>query len=62
MVKLPSFRDGCRLRRCIVPADGFFEWKAIKGKAKQPSSIAMRDGYPFGLGGVWENWKTRSQA
>ena len=45
-------------RRCIVPVDGFFEWKAIKGqKAKQPYAIAMKDGSPFGLGGLWENWK-----
>jgi putative SOS response-associated peptidase YedK len=47
-----------RRRRCIVPVDGFFEWKAIKGqKAKQPYAIAMKDGSPFGLGGLWENWK-----
>ena len=46
------------LRRCILPVDGFFEWKAIKGsKAKQPFAIAMRDGTPFGIAGVWENWK-----
>ena len=55
--KLPSFGDAYRRRRCILPIDGFFEWKHIKGKAKQPYAIAMRDGYPFGLGGVWENWK-----
>jgi putative SOS response-associated peptidase YedK len=40
-----------------VPVDGFFEWKAIKGKPKQPYAIAMRDGSPFGIGGLWENWK-----
>lgn len=41
-----------------MPVDGFFEWKAIKvGKAKQPFAIAMKDGNPFGLGGIWENWK-----
>src|SRR5262249_11276146 len=55
---LPTFRDAYRLRRCIVPVDGFFEWKAIKGqKAKQPYAIAMKDGKPFGIGGIWENWK-----
>ena len=45
-------------RRCILPVDGFFEWKAIKGqKAKQPYAIAMKNGSPFGIGGLWENWK-----
>ena len=47
-----------RRRRCIVPVDGFFEWKAVKGqKAKQPYAIAMKDGRPFGIRGLWENWK-----
>jgi len=55
---LPSFRDAYRTRRCIVPVDGFFEWNAIKGqRAKQPYAIAMKDGSPFGLAGIWENWK-----
>ena len=41
---LPTFRDAYRRRRCIIPVDGFFEWKAIKGqKAKQPYAIAMKD-------------------
>lgn len=55
---LPTFRDAYRKRRCIVPVDGFFEWKAIKGqRPKQPYAIAMKDGTPFGLAGIWENWK-----
>ena len=61
VAKLPTFRDAYRQRRCIVPVDGFFEWKAIKGqKTKQPYAIAMKDGSPFGLGGLWENWKDPS--
>jgi putative SOS response-associated peptidase YedK len=52
------FRDAYAVRRCIVPVDGFFEWRAIKGAhAKQPYAIAMKDGSPFGLAGLWENWK-----
>jgi putative SOS response-associated peptidase YedK len=55
---LPSFREAYRKRRCILPVHGFFEWKAIKGqKAKQPYAIAMKDGSPFGIGGLWENWR-----
>ena len=54
---LPSFREAYQKRRCILPVDGFFEWKAIKGqKAKQPYAIAMKGGSPFGIGGLWENW------
>ena len=56
--RLPTFRDAYRKRRCIVPVDGFFEWKAIKGqKAKQPYAIAMKTREPFGIAGIWENWK-----
>jgi putative SOS response-associated peptidase YedK len=55
---LPTFCDAYRVCRCIVPVDGFFEWKAIKGqKAKQPYAIAMKAGAPFGIAGIWENWK-----
>jgi putative SOS response-associated peptidase YedK len=55
---LPTFRDAYRLRRCILPVDGFYEWKAIKGqRAKQPYAIAMKDGSPFGIAALWENWK-----
>jgi putative SOS response-associated peptidase YedK len=55
---LLTFRDAYRRRRCIVPVDGFFEWKAIKGqKAKRPYAIAMKSGEAFGIGGIWENWK-----
>jgi putative SOS response-associated peptidase YedK len=40
------------------PVNGFFEWRAIKGqKAKRPYAIAMGDGSPFGIAGVWENWE-----
>ena len=54
MRDLPTFRDAYRKRRCIVPVDGFFEWKAIKGqKAKQPYAIAMKDSSPFGIAGIW---------
>jgi putative SOS response-associated peptidase YedK len=56
--RLPMFRDAYAQRRCIVPVDGFFEWRAIKGaRAKQPYAIAMKDGSSFGLAGLWENWR-----
>ena len=50
--------DAYAKRRCIVPIDNFFEWKAMKGaKAKQPYAIAMKSGEPFGIAGIWESWK-----
>ena len=57
---MPYNAHQCARRRCILPVDGFFEWKAIVGlKAKQPFAIAMRDGSPFGIAGIWENWNDR---
>ena len=50
---LPMFKEAYARRRCIVPVDGFFEWRAIRGaRAKQPYAIAMKDGSPFGLSGT----------
>ena len=54
--KKPSFKKAFEKRRCLVPVDGFFEWKKI-GKRKQPYMIAMADRAPFTLAGLWENWK-----
>jgi putative SOS response-associated peptidase YedK len=51
----PMFSEAYQKRRCIVPVDGFFEWQATKG-GKQPYAIAMKNGTPFGLAGLWENW------
>lgn len=50
------FAEAYERRRCIVPVDGFFEWRALKG-ARQPYVIGMKDGSPFGLAGLWDNWK-----
>jgi putative SOS response-associated peptidase YedK len=51
-----AFKKAFEKRRCLVPVDGFFEWKTI-GKRKQPYMIAMVDRAPFTLAGLWENWK-----
>jgi putative SOS response-associated peptidase YedK len=54
--KTAAFKDAYRQRRCLIPVDGFYEWKKI-GKVKQPFLIAMKSGDPFTLAGLWENWK-----
>ena len=52
----PSFRRAFRERRCLIPADGFYEWKRTNG-TKQPYYIRMREGRPFAFAGLWESWK-----
>lgn len=56
IASLPSFRAAYAKRRCIIPVDNFFEWRK-KQPPKQPFAIGMKDGSPFGLAGIWENWR-----
>ncbi len=56
LAEKPAFRDAYVKRRCIVTADGFYEWRA-EGKAKQAFAVAMRDGALMPLAGLWEGWR-----
>jgi putative SOS response-associated peptidase YedK len=53
-----SFRIAYRRHRCLLPADGFYEWMSLGGDSphKQPVHIGLRDGRPFGLAGLFERW------
>ena len=51
----PSFRTAFKYRRCLVPADGFYEWQKLNG-GKQPVRIQMKSGDPFAIAGLWEHW------
>ncbi|MCP5096005.1 MAG: SOS response-associated peptidase [Chloroflexi bacterium] len=53
----PSFRAPFKRRRCIIPADGFFEWQRLENR-KQPMYIHATDGKPLSLAGLWEMWRT----
>jgi len=52
----PAFRAAFRRRRCLLPADGFYEW-AETGASKQPYHIQLHDEAPFGMAGLWESWQ-----
>ncbi len=52
----PAFRSAFKRRRCLVLADGFYEWQKM-GKAKQPVRIMMESGEPFAFAGLWEVWR-----
>lgn len=55
----PMFRQAFRRHRCLIPASGFYEWKAVPGqKSKQPFYISFRDGNPMSFAGLWESAKT----
>jgi len=55
----PAFRDALKLRRCLVPADGFYEWLRA-GKTKQPYCFEVNEGELFAFAGLWERWKDPS--
>jgi putative SOS response-associated peptidase YedK len=55
----PAFRGAFRARRCLVPADGFFEWKT-EGGAKQPYLIRAPGGRAFAFAGLWERWTAKA--
>jgi putative SOS response-associated peptidase YedK len=55
---LASFKDAYKRRRCLLPVNNFFEWRAANGAAaKQPFAIGMRSGAPFAIAAIWESWK-----
>ena len=51
----PAFRAAFRRRRCIVMADGYYEWQTL-GRKKQPYYFHLKGGEPFGFAGLWESW------
>jgi putative SOS response-associated peptidase YedK len=53
----PAFREAMKKRRCLVPADGFYEWKKTGPKAKQAFNIGMKDDGLFAFAGLWDRWK-----
>jgi putative SOS response-associated peptidase YedK len=52
----PTFRGPFRRRRCLILANGYYEWKATGGKLKQPYYYHLRDDKPFAFAGLWDQW------
>ena len=56
----PSYREAFKKRRCIIPADAFYEWQETGHSLKQPYAIAMKDRSVFGFAGLWEKWTDKA--
>ena len=56
VTRKPAFRDSLRRRRCLVLADGFYEWRRT-GAARTPMRVVMRSGEPFAFAGLWSVWR-----
>ena len=54
----PTFKESFERRRCLIPADGFYEWERAGTKLSQPYYFQMKDGAPFAFAGIWDRWKT----
>ena len=56
----PSFRTAFKNRRCLIPSNGFYEWKGFKGQ-KQPMFLTLPNGKPFAFAGLWESWDNKGK-
>ena len=56
ILEKPAFRESFKHRRCLIPADGFYEWQAVSKGSKQPFYIHRRDGQVLALAGIWDHW------
>lgn len=60
VVTSAAFREAMKKRRCLVPAEWFYEWQKVDAKTKQPFAIGLRDGGLFAFAGLWDAWKDRA--
>lgn len=55
----PLYREALKKRRCLIPADAFYEWQNLDPKTKRPFAFGMRSGEPYAFAGLWERWKPK---
>lgn len=55
----PTYREPWKRRRCLIPADWFYEWQKLDAKTKQPYAIGMKNDSTFALAGLWDTWKDK---
>jgi putative SOS response-associated peptidase YedK len=58
----PAFREALKKRRCLVPADAFYEWQRHDPKVKRPFAFALKSGEPYAFAGLWEKWQGKENA
>ena len=61
VAEMPTFRNAFRHRRCLIAADGYYEWRKLE-RTKQPYFIALKDSEPFAFAGIWEHWAREEQS
>jgi len=57
----PAFREALKKRRCLVPADAFYEWQRLDKKTKRPFAFGLKSGEPYALAGLWEKWQGKDK-
>jgi putative SOS response-associated peptidase YedK len=57
-----AYRDALKKRRCLVPADAFYEWQKLDAKTRRPFAFALASGEPYAFAGLWESWRTKEGA
>ena len=55
----PLYREAFKRRRCLIPADAFYEWQQTGAKTKQPFAFGLASGEPYAFAGLWERWKPK---
>jgi len=58
----PAYREAMKKRRCLVPADAFYEWQRVDKKTKHPFAFALKSRTPYAMAGLWERWQPKEGA